>query len=79
MEYEVLKKAIKTALQVYDAEILEDSVFATELGADSIDLAQIYRLVEKELSIRIPEKAIAETKTVRDAHDFILKAVAGNE
>ena len=79
MEYEVLKKAIKTALQVYDAEILEDSVFATELGADSIDLAQIYRLVEKELNIRIPEKAIAETKTVRDAHDFILKAVASNE
>ena len=79
MEYDVLKKAIKTALQVYDAEILPDSVFATELGADSIDMAQIYRLVEQELKIRIPEEAIAETKTVRDAHDFICKAVAGNE
>ncbi len=79
MEYEVLKKAIKTALQVYDAEILPDSVFATELGADSIDMAQIYRLVEQELKIRIPEEAIAETKTVRDAHDFICKAVAKNE
>ncbi|MBO6298641.1 MAG: acyl carrier protein [Lachnospiraceae bacterium] len=79
MEYEVLKKAIKTALQVYDAEILPDSVFATELGADSIDMAQIYRLVEQELKIRIPEEAIAETKTVRDAHEFICKAVAENE
>ncbi|MBO6208182.1 MAG: acyl carrier protein [Lachnospiraceae bacterium] len=79
MEYEVLKKAIKTALQVYDAEILPDSVFATELGADSIDMAQIYRLVEQELKIRIPEEAIAETKTVRDAHEFICKAVAKNE
>lgn len=79
MEYEVLKKAIKTALQVYDAEIQPDSVFATELGADSIDMAQIYRLVEQELKIRIPEEAIAETKTVRDAHDFICKAVAKNE
>ena len=79
MEYEVLKKAIKTALQVYDAEILPESVFATELGADSIDLAQIYRLVEKDLQIRIPEEAIAETRTVRDAHDFICKAVADNE
>ncbi|MCR5129662.1 MAG: acyl carrier protein [Lachnospiraceae bacterium] len=79
MEYEVLKKAIKTALQVYDAEIQPDSVFATELGADSIDMAQIYRLVEQELKIRIPEEAIAETKTVRDAHEFICKAVAENE
>ncbi|MBP3296613.1 MAG: acyl carrier protein [Lachnospiraceae bacterium] len=79
MEYEVLKKAIKTALQVYDAEIQPDSVFATELGADSIDMAQIYRLVEQELKIRIPEEAIAETKTVRDAHEFICKAVAKNE
>ena len=42
-------------------------------------MAQIYRLVEQELKIRIPEEAIAETKTVRDAHDFICKAVAGNE
>ena len=49
MEYEVLKKAIKAALQVYEAEIQPEAYFERELGADSIDLAQIYRLVEQEL------------------------------
>ena len=78
-EYEVLKKAVKTALQVYEAELLPEAVFATELGADSIDLAQIYRLVEQELHIEIDPASIAETKTVKDAYEIICKAVAGNE
>ena len=42
------------------------------------ELAQLEQEIE-ELEIRIPEEAIAETKTVRDAHDFTCKAVAGNE
>lgn len=79
MEYDVLKNAIKTALQVYEAEIEPESVFATELGADSIDLAQIYRLVEQELKIKIPEAAIAETRTVQDAYDIIRKAGEDHE
>ncbi len=79
MEYDVLKNAIKTALQVYEAEIEPESVFATELGADSIDLAQIYRLVEQELKIKIPEASIAETRTVQDAYDIIRKAGEDHE
>ncbi len=77
--FEVLKKSVKTALQVYDAEIQPESVFATELGADSIDMAQIYRLVEQELNVTIPPTAIPETKTVQDAYDIICKAVVGHE
>lgn len=78
-EFEVLKKAVKTALQVYDAEIQPDSVFATELGADSIDMAQIYRLVEQELNIQIPASAVSEAKTVQDAYDIICKCKAVGE
>jgi acyl carrier protein len=77
--FEILKKSVKTALQVYDAEIQPESVFATELGADSIDMAQIYRLVEQELNVTIPPTAIPETKTVQDAYDIICKAVACHE
>ncbi|MBR1471116.1 MAG: acyl carrier protein [Lachnospiraceae bacterium] len=79
MEYEVLKQAVKKALQVYDAEIQPESVFETELGADSIDMAQIFRLVEEQLNISIPKERISDVRTVRDAYELIRRVVAGHE
>ena len=73
MEYEVLKKAIEKILQVYNGEILPEATFETELGADSIDMAQILRLVEEELGISIPTAGWAEVKTVGDALELIMR------
>ena len=49
MEYEVLKRYIEKVLHVYSKEISVSVEFATELGADSIDMAQIFVCVEEEL------------------------------
>ena len=56
MEYEVLKRYIEKVLHVYSKEISVSVEFATELGADSIDMAQIFGCVEEELGIKLDIK-----------------------
>ena len=76
MEYDVLKNSIRIVLQVYDKEIQPEAVFETTLGADSIDMAQIFKLVEDELDIELRNVELDSIVTVEDAHQAILKAVA---
>lgn len=73
MEYEVLKKAIEKTLQVYNAEITPEATFETTLGADSIDMAQIFKLVEEELKISIPIHEWARVKSVKEAYELICR------
>ena len=73
MEYDVLKKAIEKTLQVYNTEITPESTFETALGADSIDMAQIFKLVEEELGFTIPVAEWAGVSTVQDAYELICR------
>ncbi len=71
MVCEALNRAIEKTLQVYNGEILPEATFETVLGADSIDMAQILKLVEDELKITIPAAEWAEVKTVGEAAELI--------
>lgn len=71
MMCEALNRAIEKTLQVYNGEILPEATFETALGADSIDMAQILKLVEEELKISIPAAEWAEVKTVGEAAELI--------
>ncbi len=71
MVCEALNRAIEKTLQVYNGEILPEATFETVLGADSIDMAQILKLVEDELKIMIPAAEWAEVKTVGEAAELI--------
>ena len=55
-------------------EIEMDMTFLTDLGADSLDLYQIFMGVEDELGIHIPTEGLDRLKTVKDAVDWIEKA-----
>ncbi len=77
MEYEVLKSAILQVLQVYKKEIFIDSTFEHDLGADSIDLAQIFGIVEKELDIHIEPVDLSKVVTVSDALEIVKATVKG--
>lgn len=74
MEYEALKSAILKVLQVYIKEITLESRFYEDLGADSIDLVQILRLVEEELDIQLDPAELETVVTVEDALALIKKA-----
>ena len=68
---EALKHAIERTLQVYSGEILPEATFETALGADSIDMAQILKLLEEELSITIPTEEWKKVRTVGDAQKLL--------
>ena len=76
MEYTVLIEAIEKVLQVYIKEITPTSTFGGDLGADSIDMMQIIKLVEDKLSIKIKEVALEEIITVNDALELIKESVS---
>ena len=74
MEYEVLKRCIEKVLHVYSKEISVSVEFATELGADSIDMAQIFGCVEEELGIKLDIIDMSSIVTVGDALKIIKQA-----
>ncbi len=73
MEFDALRKVIAAVLGVDRDEITLDMDFASDLGADSLDLYQILMGVEDELGVKIPSEGIKRISTVGEAVDFIVK------
>lgn len=73
MEFEILKKVTAAVLGMDPDEIKMDMVFLTDLGADSLDLYQIFLGVEGELGIKIPTEGWEKITTVREAVEWITK------
>ena len=74
MEFETLKKAIVDILKVDPGEIMEDTTFLGDLGADSLDIYQIVNEVEEELHISLVEEDIERITTVGEAVALIIEA-----
>jgi len=74
MEFEVLKKVAATVLGMDPDEIKLDMTFLTDLGADSLDLYQIFMGVEEATGLQIPTEGLDKITTVREAVEWIKKA-----
>lgn len=74
MEFEALKKVAATVLGVDPDEIELDMTFLTDLGADSLDLYQIFMGVEEETGLQIPTEGLEKITAVREAVEWIEKA-----
>ena len=74
METDALKHAIVNVLKVDPSEIIEETTFLGDLGADSLDIYQIVNEVEEELGINLSEEAIEDITTVGEAVELIKKA-----
>ncbi len=75
MEFEKLKKIIAEIMAVDEDSIQETTTFVDDLGADSIDVAQIVMGIEEEFDIEIPEEALEKISTVQDAVEAIKNAI----
>lgn len=71
VEKEVLYEAIARITSVYIKEISPESTFYGDLGADSIDMVQIFECVEKELDFKLDISEIDSIVTVGDALSLI--------
>jgi acyl carrier protein len=73
MEFEAFKKVAATVLGMDPEEIEYDMTFHKDLGADSLDLYQIFMGVEDELNITIPSDGLDRITTVGQAVELIEK------
>ncbi|MGN0325660.1 MAG: acyl carrier protein [Lachnospiraceae bacterium] len=67
MEFEILKEAILRVLQVYESEILMETTFDLDLGADSIDMMQIMQYIEQKTGKKFRKIELDKIVTVADA------------
>ena len=74
MEFEALKKVAATVLGMDPEEIEMDMTFLTDLGADSLDLYQIFLGVQEETGLHIPTEGLDKLTTVREAVEWMERA-----
>lgn len=74
MEFDALKKVTATVLGMDPEEITMEMTFLNDLGADSLDLYQIFMGVEDELGIKIPTEGLDKITKVKEAVALIEKA-----
>ena len=68
-----VKTIITDKLGVDEATITLDAKFYDDLGADSIDIAELILEFENEFNIVIPDNKAKNIKTVGEAMDYIEK------
>ena len=71
MEFEKLQRIIMDVMNVDADEIMEETTFVDDLGAESLDIFQIIMGIEEEFDIEIPEEEASKIVTVGDAADAI--------
>ncbi|MDE7183696.1 MAG: acyl carrier protein, partial [Lachnospiraceae bacterium] len=69
-----LKKVAAAVLGLDPDEIEMDMTFLTDLGADSLDLYQIFVGVEEETGLHIPTEGLDKLTTVREAVEWMERA-----
>ena len=77
MEFEKLQEIISDVLNVEAQEIIMESKFVDDLGADSLDIFQIIMGIEETFDIEIDNEDAEKIATVGDAVEQI-KAATNN-
>lgn len=72
---EKVKKIIAEQLDVPEADIVPSASFVDDLGADSLDQVELIMAMEEEFNISIPDEDAEKIATVKDAVDYIIKAL----
>lgn len=70
-EFERIKKIIIEQLGVEEDEVLLESSFIEDLGADSLDIVELIMALEEEFDIEIPDSEAEKITTVADAVEYI--------
>ena len=71
MAFENIKKIIAKNLSISEDKVTMEADFVNDLGADSIDLVEIYMDLEDEFNMSIPDQDLPNIKTVGDLVKFI--------
>jgi acyl carrier protein len=70
-----IKKIICEQLDVDKKDVILDASFVDDLGADSLDQVEMIMAMEEEFDISIPDEDAEKISTVKDAVEYIKKAI----
>ena len=70
MEFKKLCSIIVDVLGVEESEITPDTTFVDDLGADSLDVAQIIMGIEEEFDVTVDTEVASNVTTVGQAHEL---------
>ena len=79
MEFEKIKAIIAEVLNVDENEITMETTFTDDLGADSLDVLDVFQIImglEEEFDIEIANEDAEKIVTVGDAVEQIKNALA---
>lgn len=68
---EKVKKVVMEKFKVDEAKVVDDASFTDDIGADSLDLAELIMLFEEEFDCSIPQTDAEKIKTVKDAINYL--------
>lgn len=68
-----LIQIVATTLKMEESKIAPDSKFMDDLGADSLDLAELMMAIESEFDCDIPDQEAGAISTVKDAIEYVKK------
>ncbi len=71
--FEEVKAVLIKQLKLKDVQVLPESRFKEDLGADSIDTLQLLMTIEEDYGITIPDEKLTSFVTVQDIVDYLEK------
>ncbi|MBR5190567.1 MAG: acyl carrier protein [Clostridia bacterium] len=71
MVFEKVREIICDQLELEEDVVTMDAILLEDLGADSIDLADLVMTFEDEFDLEISDEALESIKTVADIVKFI--------
>lgn len=71
MAFDKIKKIVAKNLSISEDKVTMEADFINDLGADSIDLVEIYMDLEDEFNMSIPDQDLPNIKTVGDLVNFM--------
>ncbi len=72
---EKVKEIICEQLNVSPEDVVPGASFVDDLGADSLDQVELIMAMEEEFEISIPDEDAEKIATVKDALEYIKKAI----
>ena len=75
MEFKKLCSIIVDVLGVEEDDITPDATFVDDLGADSLDVAQIIMGIEEEFDVTVDTDVASKVTTVGQALELIKNAI----
>ena len=78
MIFEKIQEALADQFEVEPGSITRETDIMNDLGADSLDLVELFVTLEEEYGVTITDDSVYENKTVGDITTFIESLVKDN-